>query len=83
MAWQIGVSGAPRCATTVYAFAGLTGLDRDRFPSLQHQQETRRLSWQNLFYSAPIGAPAALALSGALGFLAERVRDNDPGMRSR
>jgi hypothetical protein len=28
-------------------------------------------SWQNLFYAAPIGAPAALAWSGLLGRLAE------------
>ena len=35
-------------------------------------------SWQNLFYSAPLGAPAAMSLSGLMGFLAERVRDNDP-----
>jgi hypothetical protein len=32
-----------------------------------------------LFYSAPLGAPAALILSGLLGFLAERVRDTIPG----
>jgi hypothetical protein len=32
-------------------------------------------SWLNLFYSAPIGAPMALALSGLLGRGAERVRD--------
>ena len=37
------------------------------------------LCWQNLFYSAPIGAPAALSLSGLMGFLSERVRDNRPG----
>ena len=35
--------------------------------------------WQNLFYAAPIGAPAAISLSGMMGFLAERVRDNAPG----
>jgi hypothetical protein len=35
-------------------------------------------SFQNLFYSAPIGAPAALILSGLLGFLGERTRDNAP-----
>src|SRR4051812_31874837 len=28
---------------------------------------------------APLGAPAALVLSGLLGFVAERVRDNEPG----
>ena len=37
--------------------------------------------WQNLFYSAPIGAPAALSLSGLMGFLSERVRNNRPGTR--
>lgn len=36
------------------------------------------LSWLNFFYSAPIGAPAALILSGLLGFAAERVRDAPP-----
>ena len=34
------------------------------------------LRWENLFYSAPIGAPAALVLSGLFGFLSERARDN-------
>ncbi|MBO0716852.1 MAG: hypothetical protein J2P55_05900 [Rhizobiales bacterium] len=32
-------------------------------------------SWLNLFYSAPIGAPMALALAGFLGRCAERVRN--------
>ena len=31
-------------------------------------------SWLNLFYAAPIGAPAALSLAGMLGALAERLR---------
>src|SRR5215472_2402537 len=32
-------------------------------------------SWLNLFYSAPVGAPMALALAGVLGRGAEGVRD--------
>ena len=32
------------------------------------------LSWHNLFYAAPIGAPAALSLAGLLGLAARRVR---------
>ena len=36
-------------------------------------------SWQNLFYQAPIGAPAALSLSGLLGLAAEGIRDEAPG----
>jgi hypothetical protein len=31
-------------------------------------------SWLNLFYAAPIGAPAALSLCGMLGGIAERLR---------
>jgi hypothetical protein len=31
-------------------------------------------SWLNLFYAAPIGAPAALSLAGMLGGCAERLR---------
>ena len=38
-----------------------------------------RLVWQNLFYGAPVGAPMAILLAGALGTAAERVRDNPAG----
>jgi hypothetical protein len=40
-------------------------------------------SWQNLFYGAPVGAPAAIALSGLFGAAAERVRDAVPGIEPR
>ncbi|MCG5075368.1 hypothetical protein [Paraburkholderia tagetis] len=33
------------------------------------------LSWHNLFYAAPLGAPFALLLSGVLGSVAEQLRD--------
>ena len=36
------------------------------------------ISWLNLFYAAPFGAPAALSLSGLFGLLAERIRENGP-----
>jgi hypothetical protein len=38
------------------------------------------ISWLNLFYAAPLGAPAALTFSGLLGLLAERVRDGGPAI---
>ena len=41
------------------------------------------MSWHNLFYAAPLGAPAALSLAGVLGLLAERVRDTRAGDRRR
>ncbi|HEX3862823.1 MAG TPA: hypothetical protein VHY35_14130 [Stellaceae bacterium] len=33
-------------------------------------------SWLNLFYAAPLGAPAALSLAGLFGGIAERLRGN-------
>lgn len=36
------------------------------------------LRWINLFYGAPLGAPAALSLAGLIGLAADRVRDIDP-----
>jgi hypothetical protein len=63
----------------VYAVAGLTGLIGSVFHLYNVAKKPGGMSWQNLFYSAPIGAPAALLLSGGVGFLAERVRDNPPG----
>src|SRR5436305_3498624 len=40
-------------------------------------------SWLNLFYSAPIGAPMALALAGLLGRGAERVRETPAMARAK
>jgi hypothetical protein len=34
-------------------------------------------SWVNLFYAAPLGAPAALSLAGLLGGAAQRLRSNN------
>ena len=34
-------------------------------------------SWENLFYGAPLGAPAALALSGLVGLAADRTAANE------
>ncbi len=64
---------------TAYAAAGLTGVVGTGFHLYNVGKKPGGFCWQNLFYSAPIGAPAALLLSGLMGFLAERVRDNRPG----
>lgn len=40
------------------------------------------VSWQNLFYGAPVGAPFALALAGFLGRYAETVRDLEEDERN-
>ncbi len=64
---------------TAYAAAAITGLAGTGFHIYNIGKKPGGVSWQNLFYSAPIGAPAALILSAMTGFLAERVRDNKPG----
>ncbi len=71
--------GAHAARDAVYAGAALTGLVGSGFHLFNVGRRTGGLSWQNLFYAAPLGAPAALMLSGLLGFLSERVRDTPPG----
>ncbi len=68
-----------RIRDAIYAASGLTGLVGLGFHAYNVGKRPGGLAWQNLFYAAPIGAPAALALSGMTGYLAERVRDNEPG----
>jgi hypothetical protein len=73
--------GAHRGRDLVYAAAALTGIVGTGFHLYNITKKPGGLCWQNVFYSAPIGAPAALSLSGLMGFLSERVRDNPPGTR--
>jgi hypothetical protein len=73
--------GAHRVRDLIYAVAGLTGLVGTAFHLYNVTKKVGGWSWQNLFYSAPVGAPAAMSLCGLMGFLAERVRNNKPGTR--
>jgi hypothetical protein len=65
-------SGALR--GTAYALAGLTGLLGLGFHAYNIAKRPSGVSWLNLFYAAPVGAPAALSLAGLLGGCAQRVR---------
>jgi hypothetical protein len=62
----------------IYGLAAATGLAGLGFHAYNILKRPGRLSWLNLFYSAPIGAPMALTLSGLLGRGAERIRDTRP-----
>jgi len=62
----------------VFATAALVGLLGTGAHLYNIAKKPGGFRLQNLFYAAPIGAPAALILSGLLGFLAERTRDNPP-----
>jgi hypothetical protein len=67
---------------SVYAAAAATGGAGFGFHAYNIGKRPGGYSWLNLFYAAPIGAPWALTLSGLLGFVAERVRDNEPSTRT-
>ncbi|HEY6455866.1 MAG TPA: hypothetical protein VIY90_11370 [Steroidobacteraceae bacterium] len=62
-----------------YGLAVVAGLVGTAFHLYNIAKRPGAVSWQNLFYAAPAGAPAALGLSGLLGFAAERVRGSMPG----
>jgi hypothetical protein len=70
--------GAHPVRDAVYACAGLVGVIGTGFHFYNVTKKVGGFDWQNVFYSAPLGAPAAMSLSGLMGFLSERVRDNEP-----
>jgi len=70
--------GADPVRDAVYLAAGIAGAVGTGFHIYNVNKQVGGFSWQNIFYSAPLGAPAAMSLSGLMGFLAERVRDNRP-----
>jgi hypothetical protein len=58
----------------VYVAAALTGIVGLGFHAYNIGKRPGGLSWLNLFYAAPIGAPVALVLAGLLGRSAESAR---------
>lgn len=61
----------------LYGLAALTGATGLGFHAYNVMKRPGGLSWINLFYAAPVGAPLALLLAGVLGRGAERVRDDE------
>jgi hypothetical protein len=64
---------------TVAATAAATGLLGGGFHLYNVTKREGGLSWVNLFYGAPLGAPYALILAGLMGTAAEHVRDSRGG----
>jgi hypothetical protein len=56
------------------ALAVVTGVLGTGFHFYNVMKRPGGWSWLNLFYAAPLGAPAALSLAGMLGGIAERLR---------
>ncbi len=67
----------------IHLLAALTGLLGTGFHLYNVGKRTGRFSWLNLFYAAPLGAPAALSMSGLLGLAAERLRGQRAGTFAR
>jgi len=59
----------------IYGFAAAAGIAGTGFHLYNVTKRAGGWSWNNLFYAAPLGAPTALLLSGGLGAIAERLRD--------
>ncbi|MDQ6645820.1 MAG: hypothetical protein M3Y93_01115 [Pseudomonadota bacterium] len=59
----------------IYAAAAAAGVAGTGFHLYNVTKRTGGWSWNNLFYAAPLGAPTALLLSGGLGAIGERLRD--------
>lgn len=59
----------------IYLFAAAAGVAGTGFHLYNVTKRTGGWSWNNLFYAAPLGAPTALLLSGGLGAIGERLRD--------
>lgn len=70
--------GAHGVRDLAYSTAALTGLAGTAFHFYNVLSRPGRVTWENLFYGAPLGAPTAILLSGLLGFMAERVRETRP-----
>jgi len=68
-----------RLRDAIYSLAALTGGVGSCMHVYNIGKRAGGFSWHNLFYGAPIGAPMALLLAGALGMAAERVRDRGRG----
>lgn len=66
----------------VYVLAAATGFGGVGFHAYNISKRPGGVSWLNLFYSAPIGAPIALVLAGLVGRGAEKVRDAELGCRA-
>jgi hypothetical protein len=65
--------GATRATRTIYTTALGVGIAGAAFHAYNLARRPGGFCWQNLFYAAPLGAPAALGLAGAYGLAARRL----------
>jgi hypothetical protein len=83
----VAIGGAPGPRANAYGMSvhaasaaiGVAGLG---FHTYNIAKQVGGVRWGTLFYQAPIGAPAALVLSGALGAAAQAVANGNPWLIS-
>jgi hypothetical protein len=73
------VPGKHRARAKIFWITAAAGIAGTGFHLYNIAKKPGGFSWHNLFYSGPLGAPAAIGLSGLFGLLAERIRDTPPG----
>jgi hypothetical protein len=80
---KAGSNRAPVSGDIVNGLAVATGAVGSGFHLYNIVKRPGGVSWLNLFYAAPLGAPAALSLAGSLGMAADRLRigNNAPSGR--
>lgn len=88
LAMLAGVQGATdprprRFRRRIYRTASGTGLAGTGFHLFNLLRRPGGLSWQSLFYGAPVGAPAALSLAGLVGEAAEAIASPSPAEAPR
>ncbi|WP_144146974.1 hypothetical protein [Paraburkholderia sp. BCC1884] len=64
-----------RLRHAIYLGAAVAGIAGTGFHLYNVTKRPGGWSWNNLFHAAPVGAPMALLLSGALGAVAEQLRN--------
>ncbi len=64
-----------------YGLAAVVGLAGFGFHACNLRRQPGGAGWLSLFHAAPLGAPAALVLGGALGLAAADVGEGQPGAR--
>lgn len=75
----VGLAGGATTRDGLHATAVALGVAGAGFHAWNGLHRPGGLSWHNLFYAAPVGAPAAIALAGLIGAAADHVRLSAPG----
>ncbi len=78
-----GSTRAQRARDGAYATAAAVGTVGAGFHAYNIAKRPGGVSWLNLFYAAPFGAPLALSLAGVLGLAADRLRLTARGTAAR